>query len=216
VLPEWAVLPLSDDFTDEEGALLACNVSTAYSALMKGPAAALTRLVVFGQGGVGLSAVLLGRALGARVAAVDLVDERLHMASEFGAELTLNPSRDDVAREILLWSGGCGVELIVECSGATAAIQQALAVAGPHGKLIFVGAGGRLDIPVAGLLGRELSLHGSSVYQPHEMEALMRLIREKQIPIRRLIGQTFRIDQAEEAFAAAAARNGGKILFDWR
>lgn len=215
VLPEWAVLPLPDDFSFEEGALLACNVSTAYSALRKGAVSPGTRLVIFGQGGVGLSAVLLARALGARIAAVDLSDNRMRMGAAFGVEKTINPARENVVEEIRQWSGGRGADVVLECSGSSKAMQQAVQAAGPQTAVVFVGGGGVLETPVAELLAKELKLYGSSVYKPHEFDDMLRLIREKQVPIAKLIARSFLIEEASAAFALAAKQEVGKVLFRW-
>lgn len=214
LLPEWAVFPLPDAFDFNEGVLLACNVSTAFSALGKAGASLFTRIAVFGQGVVGLSATMLAAALGARVAAVDLSPNRLKLAAEFGAELTLNPAVDDVAGTLIRWSGR-GVDRVIECSGSAKAVQQALAALGPEGAMVFVGAGSHIDTLSNTLLGRELKLWGSSVYRPGEYQPMLDLIQSKHLPIKKLIEREFAPEAAGEAYALAAKREAGKLLFRW-
>ena len=84
--PARNAMPLPDDFDWEMGALLSCNVGTAYGALRKTGASGDRPLAVFGLGPVGLSCVMLGRALGATVVGVDPVAERRAMALRCGAE----------------------------------------------------------------------------------------------------------------------------------
>jgi propanol-preferring alcohol dehydrogenase len=215
LLPEWAVFPLPEDFSFDEGVLLACNISTAFSALRKAGVDALKRICVFGQGVVGLSAVMLARGYGARIAAVDLSDARLSASKEFGAELALNAIRDEVVKELVAWSGGRGVDAVLECSGSGKAVRQALDALGPQGTLVFVGGGSPIEASSNELLGRELKLLGTSVYRPSELELMIDLIQSKRLPLQSLIERTFRPEEAAEAYALAARQDARKLLFSW-
>src|SRR5206468_3078786 len=79
-----------ESLTFEEGAAISCGTGTAYGALKRLDVSGRDTLAVFGQGPVGLSATLLGRAMGARVIAIDVAPERLALAREFGAEAVIN------------------------------------------------------------------------------------------------------------------------------
>lgn len=216
VLPEWAAFPLPDDFDYGEGVLLACNVSTAYSALMKAGVSALTQVAIFGQGVVGQSVTMLASALGARVASVDLSDGRLERSRELGSELGLNPQNDDVISALKRWGGGRGVDVVIECSGSSLAVGQALGVLGPRAIMVLVGAGGSIpETPLGTMLAGEATIIGSSVYQPGEYEPMIDLIRTKQLSLKRLIEREYRLEEALEAFAAAERRDSGKLLFRW-
>src|SRR6266540_2911920 len=84
--PAFTMVPLPDEISFEEGAAISCGTGTAYGALKRIDASGRDTLAVFGQGPVGLSATMLGHAMGARVIAVDISDERLQLAKEFGAD----------------------------------------------------------------------------------------------------------------------------------
>src|SRR5205807_9787054 len=88
--PASSPVPLPDELTFGEGAAISCGTGTAYSALKRLDVSGRDTLAVFGQGPVGLSATLLGRAMGARVIAIDVAPERLALAREFGAETVVN------------------------------------------------------------------------------------------------------------------------------
>lgn len=215
LLPEWAAFPLPDRFSFSEGVLLACNVSTAFSALRKANVGPLTTVAIFGQGVVGLSATMLATAMGARVASVDLSPKRLAMASEFGADITLNPLDSDVEATLKHWGGGRGVDVVIECSGNGKAVQQALNVLGPQGSLIFVGGGSNFQLTSNTLLGPELNLRGSSVYRPSELDDLIELITTKNLSISRLIEREFEFSAAADAYALAQKQETAKLLFRW-
>jgi len=119
--PAHNAMPLPDDFDWEMGALLSCNVGTAYGALRKTEASGDRPLAVFGLGPVGLSCVMLGRALGATVIGVDPVAERRAMALGCGAEAALNSSDPDLIARIAAAAGGEGVAASIDTSGQPAA-----------------------------------------------------------------------------------------------
>lgn len=215
VLPEHGVFVLPDDFDFVEGAVIACNFSTAYSALMKVPVDARTRVAVLGQGGVGLCATMVADAFGARVAAVDLSDNRLARARGLGAELTLNPTRDDVVPALKDWNEGRGPDVVVECSGSSKAIAQGLAALAPLGSMVFVGAGGRVDADVGAFRSPEQRLLGTSVYRPGEYEPMLRLIRDKDLDLSRIVEAEYPVDEARAAFDVMLRQDTGKVLFRW-
>ena len=85
-VPARTNVPLPDELTFEEGAAVSCGTGTAYGALKRIDVSGRDTLAVFGQGPVGLSATMLGVAMGARVIAVDIAAERLALAKQFGAD----------------------------------------------------------------------------------------------------------------------------------
>src|SRR5438093_11784611 len=95
VVPATTLVPMPDAITFEEGAAISCGTGTAYGALKRLDVSGRDTLAVFGQGPVGLSATMLGRAMGARVIAVDVSPERLALARELGAEHTINAKETD-------------------------------------------------------------------------------------------------------------------------
>src|SRR6267143_1365916 len=94
-VPAFTLVPLPESLTFEEGAAISCGTGTAYGALKRLDVSGRDTLAVFGQGPVGLSATLLGRAMGARVIAIDVAPERLALAREFGAETVVNAKETD-------------------------------------------------------------------------------------------------------------------------
>src|SRR2546427_6638354 len=91
--------------------------STAYGALKRLDVSGRDTLAVFGQGPVGLSATLLGRAMGARVVAVDVSAERLQLAREMGADTTVNAREQNPVSAIHDLTDGQGAQATLDCSG---------------------------------------------------------------------------------------------------
>jgi aryl-alcohol dehydrogenase len=98
-------------------------------------------VVVFGAGGVGLSAVMAAKlSPAARIIAVDVVPERLALAMELGATHTVNASTDDSIAAIMDLTAGRGADRIIEATGNTAVLKQALGVTAMDATLAIVGA----------------------------------------------------------------------------
>src|SRR5439155_461747 len=99
-VPARTLVPLPDTLSFEEGAAISCGTGTAYGALKRLDVSGRDTLAVFGQGPVGLSATMLGRAMGPRVIAIDVAAERLALARELGAEHTIDPRASDPVKTI--------------------------------------------------------------------------------------------------------------------
>ncbi len=126
VVPARTLVELPEELSFAEGAAVACGTGTAFAALKRMRLSGGDTLAVFGQGPVGLSATLLGVAMGARVIAIETNAERLKLAKEFGASETIDASKEDVVKNILEKTRGEGVDLSIECSSAPSARQAAV------------------------------------------------------------------------------------------
>src|SRR5919198_882003 len=109
-VPARTLVPLPDELSFEEGAAISCGTGTAYGALKRLDVSGRDTLAVFGQGPVGLSATMLGVAMGARVIAVDTVAERRALAKELGAEAVIDPKAVDPVVAIHELTQGEGAE----------------------------------------------------------------------------------------------------------
>ena len=98
-VPVYTLVPLPDALSFVTGAAISCGTGTAYGALKRINLQGGETIAIFGQGPVGLSATQLAVAMGARVIALDVSPERLAMAKEFGAEVTINAkTNNDLGR----------------------------------------------------------------------------------------------------------------------
>jgi aryl-alcohol dehydrogenase len=98
-------------------------------------------VAIFGAGGVGLAALMAARLTPAtRIIVVDVVPERLALAEELGATHTVNAASVDSVEEISEITGGRGADRIIEASGNTAVLKQALTATGIDSIVAIVGA----------------------------------------------------------------------------
>src|SRR5918998_1286520 len=143
-------------------AALGCRFMTAYAALtVRGGLRAGDWLTVFGCGGVGLSAVMLGSALGARVIGVDVNPQALALARELGAEHAVQAAgAEEAIRE--LTRGGAHLSLDALGSAATAAASgRSPRKRGRHVQVgLLAGAEREPPLPLADVISRELEIAG--------------------------------------------------------
>jgi alcohol dehydrogenase len=204
---EFNLVRLPDTMSFVAAAGLGCRVATAYRALTAhGRLAAGEWLAVHGCGGVGLSAVLLGVALGARVIAVDVSADALALARARGAEAVLDASAPgDIPAAIHeITGGGAHVSLDALGSPATAvASVLSLRRRGRHVQVgLLLGADSTPPLPMDRVLAWELSLHGSHGIAAHEYRGLLDLVATAGLDPAALVGQVVSLDEAGAALAA--------------
>ena len=147
VVPESRVIPLPDAFDFVQGAGFTVTYGTSYHALRQSGRLqeGETLLVLGAAGGVGIAAVEIGKAMGARVIAAASTDEKLEFAKAAGADETVNYSTENLNDAIKSLTDGNGVDVVYDPVGGDLA-QLALRATAWHGRYLVVGfASG--DIP---------------------------------------------------------------------
>jgi threonine dehydrogenase-like Zn-dependent dehydrogenase len=213
-VPARTLVPLPDELSFAEGAAVACGTGTAYGALRRMQLAGGDTLAVFGQGPVGLSATLLGGAMGARVIAVETSAERMKLAKEFGADSVIDASKEDVVKALRDLTTGQGVDLSLECSSAPAARQAAVRCVKTWGTACFVGEGGEVTLDVSpDLLRRQVTLIGSWTFSAMGMLECARFIADHRIELEKIFSHRWRLEQAAEAYRSFDTQTTGKGVF---
>jgi threonine dehydrogenase-like Zn-dependent dehydrogenase len=212
VFPDTACVPMPDAMSFEEGASCGCGTGTAYQALKRLAPSGLDTMVVFGQGPVGVAAVRIGTALGARVVAVDTVDERLALGKRFGAVETLNAAKVDVVAAIKEMTGGDGADCSIDCTGAAQARLNAVLCVRVWGRVCFVGEGGTVTFePSPQIIHKHLTIYGSWTFSTHILAEAAKFISGRKLSLRETITHTFPLDQAEAAYRLFDTGTTGKI-----
>ncbi len=213
-VPLRTLVPLPEELSFAEGAAVACGTGTAYAALRRMKIAGGDTLAVFGQGPVGLSATLLGAAMGARVIAVETTGKRLELAKTFGADAVIDASKDDPVNALRDLTRGEGVALALECSGAPAARRAAVRSVKTWGTACYVGEGGDVTLEVSpDLLRRQVTLIGSWTFSAMGMLECARFIADNKIDLERIFSHRWRLEQADEAYRSFDTQTTGKGVF---
>ncbi|MFE3518914.1 alcohol dehydrogenase catalytic domain-containing protein [Streptomyces sp. NPDC059166] len=198
-------------------AALGCRFATAFRAVVgQGRVAAGEWVAVHGCGGVGLSAVMIAVACGARVVAVDVSPRALELARAFGAYACVDASEhpdgaDEAVRE--LTGGGAHLSLDALGSPVTcAASVRGLRWRGRHVQVgLLPSAAGDPVVPMARVIGLELEILGSHGMAAHDYPRMMGMVRDGTLRPDRLVTSLIGLDAAPAALAAMGAAPGAGV-----
>jgi threonine dehydrogenase-like Zn-dependent dehydrogenase len=209
-------LPLPDGVSFSTGALLMCVGGTAYEVMRKLDASGRGQIAVFGLGPVGLTGMLMARAMGARVIGIDVSPQRLALATRLGANAVVDAVNEDAVAAVKRWSGQNGVAASFETSGVGAAQIRAVEVTGRNGKIAFVGFGEtRPTLTPAQFIEKQLTLFGSFVFPIDRYEEMLRFVLTREVPIEATVTHSVPLDDAPEVFPAFDRGETGKVVFTW-
>jgi len=214
-MPAVCAWKLPKEFNPELGAVLEPIGVGTHGALL-GPVGAKT-VAVLGCGPIGCFAIGVVKACGAlKIYATDVSDMRLGIAKKMGATITYNVDKVDATQEILKETNGCGVDVVLDVSGAPGAIKTGINVVRKAGRFTFVGIPDQqivLDIPnefiyketqVQGITGRVM---WETWYQ------VTNLLSAGLLNVEPVITHRYPLEQFKEAFENVKHRRGGKVLF---
>ncbi|HSD09779.1 MAG TPA: quinone oxidoreductase [Candidatus Binatia bacterium] len=216
------VIPLPDDMDFEQAAAFPIAVLTAWHLLhtCHRTSAGQWVLVHSAAGGVGIAAVQIAKAAGARVIGTVSTNEKVEMVLRFGANHAVEYAARDFAEEALRLTDGRGVDLILDAVGKPT-VEKGLGCLAPFGHLVVYGsAGGAADpIDPMRLFGKCLKVSGfvvPMVYGMREihrrgLDAVFRLAREGKLTVP--VGARFTLAEAAAALRFLASRRStGKLL----
>jgi alcohol dehydrogenase len=215
---ELNLVRLPDGLGFVEAAALGCRFMTAFAAItVHGRPGAGDWVAVHGCGGVGLSAVMIAVAAGARVVAVDIDPAKLELAREQGAEAVVDARGGDPAAAVReATDGGAHVSLDALGSAATcAASVGSLRKRGRHVQVGLMVADERsVPVPMSRVISHELELAGVHGMAVRHYPALLDAIGAGRLQPARLVGTTVELEQAGEELAAMGgfARHGATVI----
>lgn len=241
LVPKENCLPLPDDLGFEDGAIMMCAGGTAYSGLLKARVTSGESLAVFGCGPVGLATIILARAMGTRVFAVDISEARLEMAKRVGANQVFDSSKDvkedDVydlihgftipasktVRKLREMTGGNGVDCVVECSSSAQARINGVDALAQYGRMVLLGISNQFrdhfdfqkSLEPDKLIFKELQVFGSNVFPLHLYDRMVHFMINNRVSFSPMITHRFPLEQGPEAFRTAALATSGKVVITW-
>jgi len=180
--------------------------------------------LVFGAGPIGMFALQWGKILGAgRVFVVDLLEEKLALCKELGADVLIDALKTDPVEEVKKLTGGKGVPLVMESAGSVKAQLQSIEVARKLGTVINIGTSHK-DITFTykqyeTIRRNQLTIVGSINYwfgPPHnEWATALHFMSTGQLKAEPMITHRCRLDEAPEIFPKLESRSiyFGKVLF---
>ena len=213
-VPASTLVPLPDDLSFETGAAISCGTGTAYGALRRIGLSGRDTIAIFGQGPVGLSATQFAVAMGARVIAADIGEERLALARRFGADATINAGGADPLGAIKDLTHGRGADLTLDTSGRPEGRLLAVRAARAWGTACFVGEGSNVTIDVSpDMLRKQLTIVASWTFSTVGQADCAQFVADRKIPVDDLFTERWRLEQADEAYKLFDTQTTGKGVF---
>lgn len=197
-----------DGFSATDAAALGCRFVTAYHGMTSQVTLNPRKWVaVHGCGGVGLSAVDIASAFGARVIAIDLFDEKLEMAEGFGATEVINAREvDDVSQAIDEIVPG-GVDISIDALGIENTVQNSLQSVRAMGTHLQIGQtsdeeDGTVEIPLNHMLYSEISFENTTGFPPHRYPEIFELMEQGLVSPQDLVTKVVSLDDVSDRLEA--------------
>lgn len=203
------LVALPDDLDFVSAAALGCRFATAYRAVVnQGRVRPGEWVCVHGCGGVGLSAIMIAAAAGARVVAVDVSGDALAVAQRLGAVPVRASGAGDVAAAVRAATDG-GAHLSIDAYGSAATCENSIRSLRKRGRHVQVGLmlgdDAMASVPMDLVVAHELEILGSHGMAAHEYPEMLAAIAAGRIDPRPLVGRRISLDEAPVALAGMTA-----------
>jgi alcohol dehydrogenase len=222
---EFVRVPFADTSTfripagvsDEEALMLADILPTGYEVgVLAGGVRPGDVVAVVGTGPVGLSAITCAQLFSpSHIVAIDLSDARLDAAKQFGADVTVNNSREDPLAVIRELTGRLGADVSIEAVGTAATFELAVSLIRPCGRIANIGVHGQAAaLRLDELWTKDVTIT-TGLVDTSSTPTLMHLLTTGQIDVKRFITHHFSLDDIDEAydvFARAADTSALKVV----
>ncbi|MEA5139418.1 zinc-dependent alcohol dehydrogenase family protein [Arcicella rigui] len=195
------LVKIPNEISNETASILGCRFITSFRAIAhQGKVSGGQFVAIHGCGGVGLSAIMIANALGAKVIAIDINDETLALAKELGAVEIINANKSaDVIAEVKSLSNG-GVHVSVDALGNPITCFNSVANLRKRGKHIQVGLmtgdNKHPKIPMDAVIANELEIIGSHGMQAFKYSEMLEMIKNGKLKPQKLIDRTISLENA--------------------
>ena len=223
VTSENGLVKIPDEMPMAEASLIGCGVMTGvgaalYTAQVPGGA----DVAIIGCGGIGVNIIQGCRIAGAaKIIAIDIVDSKLEMATQFGATHTINSSTvDNLDEAIRALTDGNGVEYAFEAIGVPAAATQAFNITRPGGTTVVVGMhplGSEISVPGPAFLQEKKligCMYGSTRFREH-MPKLIDLFLQDKLDLTSLVSRRLKLEDVNEAFRSMKAGEVARSVIEF-
>ena len=167
------------------------------------------RLLIMGAGPIGLFALIKAKSMGARVAVADLLESRLSLAKEYGADLVINNKTDDINSLCTEFTNGCGFDVCVEACGLPVTFLSCIEQAAHGANIILIGNGKKETTFLHSIiLKKELNIFGSRNSFTKDFEELIDLVASGKVDIMKMVSGVYDVQNAKEAFDSLVNNDG--------
>jgi L-iditol 2-dehydrogenase len=210
-IPQHILYKIPDNVTFTQASMVE-PVAVAAHAVELTPVLWNDTAVVVGSGMIGLFVIQVLRAKGCgTIIAVDLEEERLTLARELGADVVLNPKKDDIRKEVEALTGGRGADIAFEVVGISATVKTAIESVRKGGTVTLVGnLTPTVEIPLQAVVTQQLRLQGSCAICG-EYPAVLDMIARKAINVEAILSAEAPLSKGAEWFQRLYNKEPGLI-----
>lgn len=175
-------------------------------------------LLIVGAGPIGLFAMIKAKAMGARVMIADMLESRLNLAREYGADMIVNVKEKGLHESALEFTNGNGFDVCVEACGAPETFLSCIDEASHGANIILIGNGKRnTDFLHSIILKMELNIFGSRNAFTKDFEELIDLVASGKVDVMKMVSGIYKKEDAQEAFESLKNNDGSlcKLLIEF-
>ncbi len=175
-------------------------------------------LLIMGAGPIGLFALMKAKAMGARALIADMLESRLNLAKEYGADCTVHVKATDIHTACDEFTNGNGFDVCVEACGAPETFLSCISEAAHGANIILIGNGKRETTFVHSvILKKELNIFGSRNAFTKDFEELIDLVASKKADVLKMVSGIYPKENAKDAFEALSHNDGtlAKLLIEF-
>jgi D-arabinose 1-dehydrogenase-like Zn-dependent alcohol dehydrogenase len=204
-LADRNLVALPDEVSFTEGAALGCRFMTSFFGLVdRAEIQPGEWVVVYGCGGIGLSAINIASALGCRVIGVDINPANLELAKAMGAEYTVD-SRTSKAVEAVMDITGSGAHVSVDALGIADTCVQGIMSLRKGGRHLQIGIttkkeGGYIKLPVDLMVVKALKFIGTLGMPPHRFASMMPMVLQKRLTPGKMVNREISLSEVQSVF----------------
>jgi alcohol dehydrogenase len=188
---------------DDEAALMLSDIlPTSYEVgVINGCVRPGDTVAVVGAGPIGLSAILAARLFSpGHIVAIDLADSRLEAAKQFGADVTINATREDVDAQLRTLTGGLGVDVAIEAVGTPGTFETCAKIVRPGGHVANIGVhGSPATLHLEDLWSRNVTIT-TGLVDTWSTSTLLKLVCSDQLDAKRFVTHRFALGDIVDAY----------------
>ncbi len=209
-VPEKMVFRLPAEMSWEQGALVE-PLAVGMHAVNLAPMALMDTVVIIGAGTIGLVTILAAKMRGAgKIIVTDVSEHRLDFAKRLGADVVINPAKQDAVEAVKAETHGKGSPVVIEAVGITATTKQSLLMARNGGNVVWIGnSDPEITINMQQIVTRELTVRGAYGFND-EFGLSIEAIRSKRVDPTVLIEKRATLAEGTQIVDALARGNA-----DW-
>jgi len=209
--PEQNVYVMPDEMSYEEGAMIE-PLAVGMMATKMGEVMAQDIVAVLGAGPIGQMALQAAKTYGVpEIFVTDVADYRLEYAKKFGANEVINTAKENIMEKIMELTDNKGIDIVIEASGASSAIQQSIDIVRPGGRIVLVGYPPKdVQMPLNKVISKELRIQGIHRYA-NVFPAAIKAVSSGKAVVKPFVTNVFSLEQINEAFEVNINKTGNPM-----